>query len=148
MSSKRTGKYSLESGRVYVHRKCRKSTCVTGQDFANVCNPFVPAAGTICSSCGSGDKYANFKWEDTDEKLSEYRQRLRDEAPAYLQHLNLIAAGSLAVVMAMLFAVMNLDRSPAIFAAAGFIAGGVCGYLFLAPELTVRLAGKRFYTSR
>lgn len=81
---------SAEQGRPYVHKKCGQVTLITGSDFVGLCNPFEPCMGTICASCGGPDSTSQFAWADTQEPISEYRARLRAEAPASLKIWNYV----------------------------------------------------------
>lgn len=150
-TKKRKTKYTLESGRTYVHRKCGQCTQVTGHDFANVCNPFVPAAGTICSACQQGDQFANFKWADTEEKLSDFRKRMREGAPTYLKYHLAIASGvgTLFIMIGMIIAALGNQKpvTPGLILFS-IPLGFVLGFLFISNLLVTTGIGDRFYSSR
>ncbi len=69
-------------GRAYIHDACSSSTVVKGNDYVELCNALLPCGGTYCCSCKSHFPLDNFAWEDTGEKLSDYRERIRSECPA------------------------------------------------------------------
>lgn len=73
--------YDREHGRAYIHELCQKTTIVSGSDFAGLCNPFDFCMGTYCVHCGIADSLSHFVWEDTGEKISVYRRRLRKSSP-------------------------------------------------------------------
>jgi hypothetical protein len=74
-------RYTIETGRPYIHKKCGGGTCVQGDDFVELCNPFQYVRGTMCAACGTPDQTDQFHWEDTEELLSDYRQRLLRKSP-------------------------------------------------------------------
>src|SRR5579884_1737289 len=69
-------------GRVYVHRRCGGMTEVSGGDYTHICDPFRPCTGTYCCRCAGFVSLDDVFWADTEEPISEYRVRLREETPA------------------------------------------------------------------
>lgn len=141
-------KYSLQKGRTYIHSRCGEATCVSGNDFAGLCNPFAPCLGTVCAACGGPDSVGKFSWADTGESLSEYRKRLRRKSPVFFRlwawlFSPLIGAGGGAAVAVPLF-----NKNLLADAAIGAGIGALAMFLFIGPKILGLIAGDRFYKSR
>lgn len=70
-------------GRLYVHDKCDRATCVAGNNWVGLCNPFAQTLGTMCTHCRKSDSLTHFAWQDTGENLQSYVRRLRKQCPIF-----------------------------------------------------------------
>lgn len=68
-------------GRTYVHKRCETETHVSGGDFDHICDPFWPCTGTYCCGCADFVALDEVRGEDTGERISTYRSRLRGMTP-------------------------------------------------------------------
>ena len=69
--------------RVYVHDKCGQATRIDQGDFVQIANPFAIVSATICAHCGIVGT-GSVAWEDTGEKISDYRSRMARLCPWWL----------------------------------------------------------------
>ena len=76
---------SATTSRVYVHKKCRGETVVSGDAFDNLSNPFTLVTGTQCCACNKAVNLGQVYWADTRETLAAYRRRVRRKAPLNLE---------------------------------------------------------------
>jgi hypothetical protein len=77
--------------RSYVHDGCGGVTVVSGDDFERIANPFTFVSQTYCAECGEHVSLSEVRWEDTGEKISRYRARVRDKAPARAKLVGYVA---------------------------------------------------------
>jgi hypothetical protein len=73
------------TSRVYVHTRCGGQTHVSGADFAQICDPFWPCRATYCCQCAGKAPLDEVRWTDTEEAVSEYRRRVRQQTPALVK---------------------------------------------------------------
>lgn len=85
--------YDIHEGRVYIHKNCGQATCINNEDFVGLCNPLYYSRGTFCAYCERPDTFDRFVWDDTGETISTYRDRLKRNAPAWMQNWRLLAIG-------------------------------------------------------
>lgn len=67
--------------REYVHQTCGGVTTVAGGSLRSLACPFEYVSGTYCAACGRVDLVFCFEWEDTGERVSEYRSRVFWKSP-------------------------------------------------------------------
>ncbi len=79
------------TSRVYVHGRCGGATEVSGDDFTMLTDPFGFVSGTYCCGCSSFVGLREVRWADTEERVSDYRARLRREAPVGLKLFRWVA---------------------------------------------------------
>lgn len=72
-------------GRPYIHDKCGEATVVSEGHFAHICDPFRPCTGTFCVTCNGFFPLTEVRWADTDESISDYRERMKQLTPAPLR---------------------------------------------------------------
>ncbi|MCO6042570.1 hypothetical protein NG895_01490 [Aeoliella sp. ICT_H6.2] len=141
-------RYTLVSGRPYVHQKCGTTTVINEGHFATLCNPFNVCLGTICANCGPGS-LKDFHWEDTGESISDYRKRLRCEAPLWAVWYWLFApilGAAIGAAVMVNFKAPNMTVTSAAITGAGI---GVFLMIFLVgPMITGPIVGSRFYGQR
>lgn len=130
---KRGKKREEVTSRVYVHGACGGATEVSGDDFTMLTDPFGFVSGTYCCGCQSFVGLGEVRWADTDERISDYRARLRREAPVGLKLFRWVGGpaggGLIGLLCAVPFA--KDGAGPLI---AGLLAGGmVLGYFIAAP---------------
>ena len=71
--------------RTYVHPACGGSTVVSGDDYVLLECPFRPVPQTLCSACGQFVGLDTVRWADTNERISEYRDKVRASVPWWRQ---------------------------------------------------------------
>jgi len=144
--------YNLREGRTYIHHACGGVTCINGHDFAGLCNPFDSTRRTYCAACDSPDLYSNFSWEDTGERLTEFRKRIRNQSPFIFNLLGGFPAAPLfGAIIGVIVGGLVALKFPNLNMMGASVAGGVAGaFLFFAmgSELVQFIAGKRFYATR
>ena len=129
--------------RAYVHQACGQVTCVDGEHFQGLCNPFTGLFGvsTFCVTCGRQAPLGEFAWQDTGEALDRYRKRLRGAAPAGRVALD-VASRFLAVVGLPLAGALlgywaadeHVILLPLVGGVAGFVAGAIAAGLVMAAD--------------
>jgi hypothetical protein len=67
--------------RAYRHVSCGQSTVVSGDDYVLLECPFRPVSGTFCCGCGKFVLLNEVRWVDSDEKISDYRDRVYASVP-------------------------------------------------------------------
>jgi hypothetical protein len=137
--------YSLEQGRPYIHKKCGQVTLITVGDFAGLCNPFQFVSGTVCASCGFPDSCSQFAWADTEELVSDYRSRLRQQAPSSLKVWNNVMSPLLGLVVGGFIGFLADPKNPATGSALGAGIGVLAMLLFIGPQITGALGANQFY---
>jgi hypothetical protein len=70
--------YYMPLERVYYHTVCGKPTKVSGDDYVRLECAFRPLDGTFCCHCARFVSLDAVRWADTDEKITDYRQRIWD----------------------------------------------------------------------
>jgi hypothetical protein len=73
------------SWRAYYHVTCKEVTIVSGDDYVLLECPFRPVNGTYCSHCRDFVGLNEVRWVDSDEKISDYRDRVRNSVPFWRQ---------------------------------------------------------------
>lgn len=132
-------------GRPYVHNKCGQTTIISGNDFIGLCNPFEPCMGTICASCGTPDSTSQFVWEDTEEPISEYRRRMRREAPSSIKYWNYAISPFLGVAIGGIVGGLLDSKNPLIGGSIGAAVGAFVMFLFVGPKISGMMGAGEFY---
>lgn len=140
-------RYTLEKGRIYIHKKCGESTCIAEGDFAGLCNPFEACLGTICATCGRPDALKNFKWADTGESVVAYRKRLYDASPPFYRLWTYAISPLLGVILGGTIAALFFQKNLVTDFAIGAVVGVPLMFFIVGPKVIRLLAGNRFYTS-
>lgn len=73
-------KNKLRTSREYVHRKCKNTTVIDGPEFEALADPLANMICTYCGECEEHFPIAEFAWTDTDERISDYYKRYRQQA--------------------------------------------------------------------
>jgi len=103
----------LDSG-VYYHLVCKNYTTVTGSDFYDLANPFVPCSSTYCVECEDFVGLNQVYWAETDESLAKYRRRVLREIPLQQRLLYWAATPALAALVAFIVGVFFVDWAVAL----------------------------------
>src|SRR5215216_5184043 len=75
--------------RTYVHKKCRRATVVSGDDFVALADPFSRVSWTQCAPCQCAFRLDEFVWQGSGEGLVEARRRVaREHYPWLLRFIN------------------------------------------------------------
>ena len=117
-------------GRVYVHLRCGQPTVITKGDYIGICNPFAGGRGTYCAPCGRPDSLDQFVWADTGETIQDYRQRLREHAPAIYRWIafpNSLIFGAFAGAALMAFSPNN--KNALVLVPFGFVVGSLLTFV-------------------
>jgi hypothetical protein len=140
--------YTPLRGRIYIHEKCGEGTRVPDSDFVGLCNPFEPCMGTMCASCGGPDDLKNFVWEETGEKLSDYRKRLRQDAPAFYSLWSWLISPSIGAAIGAAIGIFVVKDKPALDGGIGALIGATVMFLFIGPRILSVMAGDYFYSKK
>ncbi|MGE3804165.1 MAG: hypothetical protein AB7K24_05785 [Gemmataceae bacterium] len=114
----------VPDARTYVHEACGGSTVISGDEYTGLCHPNIGFEQTLCAACKSYDRLSRFRWQDTDERLTDYRKRIKRSVPDALRFRGSVwtwligfAAGSL---------IAGLLRLLTGSSVAMWIGGGIC----------------------
>ncbi len=118
----------VSNGRLYIHSKCDTETCVSGEHFLAICNPFCPGKKTHCMGCRGFVPLRDVYWKDTDESIADYRRRMFSKAPIFWRlwgrGLNLVI-GAVVGGLGGAFLVGNEYRAFKMVLGAVFVAEGL-----------------------
>jgi hypothetical protein len=125
------------SSREYTHDRCGRGTHVSGHDFHDLCDPRHDADRTFCSHCDEYDSLSAFRWSDTKETVSGYRDRLAGAVPLWVR---IAGAKWLFAVWVALAALSGFGLSQVI---ANFkVAYGIPAVVFFIVAMACDAAGK------
>lgn len=71
----------VPESRVCVHEMCGADTIVSGSDFRLLSDPLSVADRTYCAHCEEHFPLTEFRWAETRERISEYRERYQALLP-------------------------------------------------------------------
>lgn len=94
---------TIPNQRTYIHLTCGQATVITDEHFKGLCDPLTGWFGctTFCTTCGRQDQLEHFYWADTNERLSDYRRRVRGTLSAgYLLKQRLVPLICLLIIPA------------------------------------------------
>jgi hypothetical protein len=123
------------TGRVYVHARCGGATRVGGGDYKHICDPFWPCTGTYCCTCEGDFPLREVRWEDTGERVSDFRRRVRGRTPVLLQAWRCglgLVPGALLGLLVLVLAAVVVGIPPLRSACPALVVGllaAVAGYL-------------------
>ncbi|MFH1300791.1 MAG: hypothetical protein ABIK07_06990 [Planctomycetota bacterium] len=140
--------YNLNEGRVYIHKTCKQSTQVNGDDFAGLCNPFNICLGTVCANCGGPRPLKSFVWADTKEPLNKYRNRIRKKAPAFCTHWFFWITPLIGIIAGSIIGPLFLKKSSLLIISGSALAGIVIMVLFVGPKLLQLVVPRKYYKYR
>ena len=144
---------NVPDSRAYTHHECRTQTEVSGGEFAALSDPLVGMEQTFCASCNDHFPVKEFKWSDTDEKISDYYLRHSKKATEMDRFfcsspslIFLAGAGMTLGVMfgAMLYLAMRGNAAlilTIVFAVVGAVAGVIIREKLLVPQAMQRVCG-------
>ena len=131
----RSARRRTPTSRVYVHRHCGTETIVGDSAFRHICDPFWPCTGTYCCQCDDYSPLHHVRWADTEERISDFRQRMRENTPALVKVWRygggLIVGGLIGSAPAILAAVLTRFpwQSLICVGIAGMTIGAIATYL-------------------
>ncbi len=140
--------YNLSNGRVYVHKKCKQSTQVNGENFAGLCNPFSLCLGTVCATCGGPRPLSTFHWADTKEPLNAYRKRIRKKQPEFYSHWFMWISPLIGIIAGSIIGPLFLKKSTLLIISGSALAGLIVMSLIVGPKLLMLIAPKKYYKYR
>jgi Predicted transmembrane sensor domain len=124
------------SGRAYVHSLCGGVTRVSGGDFLDICDPFVPCAATYCCECAESAPLSDVRWTDTGESIFDYRARLLTKTPKLLRvwhyGVGILVGAALGSTGGLVVGLVNRvpqNKIGMVAALSGLVGAGVCYFL-------------------
>jgi hypothetical protein len=75
----------VPQGRTYICHRCEGATYVSDDSFSHISNPFRLCTSTYCCGCEDFVRLSEVEWEDTGELVSDFRSRIRQQAPLFLK---------------------------------------------------------------
>lgn len=101
----------IPTSRTYTHDRCEQPTVVSGGAFSALASPLAGVQQTYCNACKSMFAVDEFRWTDTDEKLTDYHRRHASGASAIDRFIasrhSIIAALILAVLLGVLTMILS-----------------------------------------
>ncbi len=100
------------TSRIYLHDRCEQPTVVSDDAFSALASPLAGVQQTYCNACKSMFAVDEFRWADTDEKLTDYYLRHASRASAIDRFIasrhSVITALVLAVLLGILTVILCL----------------------------------------
>ena len=72
-----------QKSRDYVHSRCGGVTTIEGPEFQALAHPLSKMVSTYCSDCEDLFPIAEFAWDDTQERISDYYARYQQQASGF-----------------------------------------------------------------
>ncbi|MCC9603681.1 hypothetical protein LOC67_24290 [Stieleria sp. JC731] len=118
------------TSRTYIHDRCEQPTIVAKESFAAVASPLSGVEQTYCNACKSMYAVDEYRWADTNEKLTDYYKRHGNGANALDRFIasrhSLIAALVVAIGLGIAMAVIANTIQGTDLLTSIFIGIGVC----------------------
>lgn len=72
-----------QKSRDYLHSRCGGVTTIEGPEFQALADPLSKMVSTYCSDCDDMFPVAEFAWDDTQERISDYYTRYQQQASGF-----------------------------------------------------------------
>ena len=131
----RTDLAESPDARVYIHDVCHQGTIISDSHFHWLCNPLRFVPGTRCMGCQGAAYPHEIRWEDTGERITDFRGRMWRHTPAWVKvtHwiiLPVVLTGIGVLVMSLFVQPQAAKMSP-LFSIALAIFTSACGAFML-----------------
>ena len=139
---------SAPASRAYVHRECRKTTVVDGEEYEGLCHPYFGLFPTTrCVHCHKQGPLRDFAWADTGESIADYRRRVRAAVPAHWRVIHPLTKLLIVVlpVLGLLAGRAIADQRTVLLPAAGVVVGLVLGAMAFGIGVALHDRDSRIY---
>ena len=131
------------TSRTYIHDRCEQPTVVSGGAFSALASPLAGVETTYCNGCKSMFAVDEFRWEDTNEKLTDYHRRHASGASAIDRFIasrhSIIVALILATLLGILTMILSLTFQGEELLTSVFLGIGV-GFVSLIAMATILIS--------